>query len=228
MNEPVKHSPVEAIAREQDADHDIVDGWQLPLQFSSEAYERSLAQQAVALMDGSANGKIRIEGQQAGDVLRLSDLNIGEGREMGYGQVFRLRRDLYFVKSSPEQVTELTERWETQAALHDSLVTVSDVTHGNAELWLIGPASTSLLSRLCSLDLQSKTFPDMSVRQSSVAKTSQIILRRDLGSLPAFALVGPRSLAAYLWQTIMQAGQDLGIGPMGRMAWTSLPAEKGN
>ena len=52
-------------------------------------------------------------------------------------------------------------------------------------------------------------------KQSSVAKTTQLIIRRDLGEQPAYALIGGRSLAAYLWQTIMEAGQDLDIQPVG-------------
>jgi glycine cleavage system aminomethyltransferase T len=222
MDKAVKRSPVEEMARAQGARFALVAGWQVPQQFSSETEENICARETLALMDGSANGKILIEGQQAGEMLMLADLAIGEGKEKEYGQVFRLRRDLYFLKSTPERATELAGRWESQAASGDSLVTVSDVTHGHGELWLVGPASPTLLSRLCGLDFRDRSFPNMSVRQSSVAKVAQIIVRRDLSSLPVYALVGPRSLVAYLWQTILQAGQDLGIGLMGQAAWESL------
>ncbi|MCP5095608.1 MAG: hypothetical protein GY943_08660, partial [Chloroflexi bacterium] len=64
-------------------------------------------------------------------------------------------------------------------------------------------------------------FPNGMAKQSSVAKTTQIIIRRDLGNMPAYALIGGRSLAVYLWQTILEAGQDLGIQPVGLEALSS-------
>jgi heterotetrameric sarcosine oxidase gamma subunit len=109
-----------------------------------------------------------------------------------------------------------------QAADHPDLITVTDVTHGNAELWLIGPNSAELLSRLCGLDFHDSQFPNGTAKQSSLAKTTQLIIRRDLGDVPTYALIGGRSLAAYLWQTILEAGQDWGIQPTGLAALRPL------
>jgi heterotetrameric sarcosine oxidase gamma subunit len=92
------------------------------------------------------------------------------------------------------------------------------MTHGRAELRLIGPASAELLSRLCGLDFHPSAFPNLTARQSSLAKTTQLIIREDIGALPAYSLVGARSLGAYLWLAIMQAGRDLDIGPLGQAA----------
>ena len=96
------------------------------------------------------------------------------------------------------------------------------VTHGQADLVLIGPFSMDLLSRLCGLDFHSKHFPNLTAKQSSVAKTRQLILRRDLGEHLAFSLIGARSLADYLWQMIFEAGQDLNIAPVGQSALQRL------
>jgi heterotetrameric sarcosine oxidase gamma subunit len=109
---------------------------------------------------------------------------------------------------------------DTQASLaqqaKDSpgLITVTDMTYGQAELWLIGPKSVAVLSRICGLDFHDSHFPNGAAKQASAAKTNQIIIRRDLGEVPAYMLIGPRSLAAYLWNSIMKAGQDLGILPV--------------
>jgi heterotetrameric sarcosine oxidase gamma subunit len=104
----------------------------------------------------------------------------------------------------------------------DDLITVTDITPGCAELWLIGPHSPLLLSRLCGLDFHERRFPNHTAQRSSVAKTTQTIIRRDRGDLPAYALIGRRSLAAYLWQTIMEAGKDLKIQPIGLDAFKQL------
>jgi heterotetrameric sarcosine oxidase gamma subunit len=106
-----------------------------------------------------------------------------------------------------------------------SLITVTEVTHANAELWLIGPHSAELLGRLCSLDFYASQFPNGAAKQSSVAKTTQLIIRQDRGGLPAYALIGPRSLASYLWQTVFEAGKDLGLQLMGNIAFEQLLAK---
>ena len=55
-----------------------------------------------------------------------------------------------------------------------------------------------------------------------MAKTHQLILRQDYGALTAYRLIGDRSLAIYLWETIIKAGQDLGAAPIGARALGSL------
>ena len=65
-------------------------------------------------------------------------------------------------------------------------------------------------------------FPNGTAKQSSVAKTRQLIIRQDIGDLPAYVLIGARPLAAYLWETILQAGEDLGIQAIGITALESV------
>ena len=78
------------------------------------------------------------------------------------------------------------------------------------------------------MDLHPKAFPNNSAKQSSVAKTSQLIIRSDRVSasgattVTAYTLIGARSLAAYLWETVLEAGRDLGIAPIGQAALEQL------
>ena len=79
---------------------------------------------------------------------------------------------------------------------------MTDVTHGRSEIRVVGPASTSLMRKVCGLDFHPEAFPDGAARQSDVAKTTQLVIRRDIGELPAFSVIGARSLGAYLWDTM--------------------------
>lgn len=218
----MKLSPIYEIAKQLNAEFVEQDGWQVARKLSKVASTES-----VAFCHQSHNGKIRIEGQTAGAMLDAEELAIGAGKAVEYGRIYRLRQDLYFVcvdGDGGETAVTLTH----QAAGHPGLITVTDVTHGSAELWLIGPNSAELLSRLCVLDFHDSQFPNGTAKQSSVAKTTQLIIRHDLiapaglQTAPAYALIGGRSLAAYLWQTIMEAGQDLGIQPIGSAVLESL------
>jgi heterotetrameric sarcosine oxidase gamma subunit len=225
-NPTPKYSPIFTIAQESGVEFVTQDGWQVPRVFSTVDKEVAAGREAVALADTSASGKIRIEGEKAESVLlgvwNVPKLDIGFGADIDSRQVFRLRGDLFFVRTLPGGEGEALKSLTQSDQGFDELVTVTDITHGRSELLLIGPNSAELLNRLCGLDFHPSKFPNLAAKQSSVAKIRQLILRHDLSELPVFALVGDRSLAAYLWETIMEAGRDLNIMPLGQAAIDSL------
>jgi heterotetrameric sarcosine oxidase gamma subunit len=211
-----------------------LDGWQVPEAYGSTEEELAVARQGVVVADASANGKWLIEGQTAagllGEAWALPDLPVGlgaaveTGRPGGQLNVYRLRPELYFASVAVGEASGPLEALAGQAGSGADLLTVTDISHGRAELWLVGPTSAELLSRLCGLDFHDSRFPDGAAKQSSLAKTTQLIIRRDLDGLPCYALIGDRSLAAYLWDTIVDAGSDLDIRPIGRAALVQLQA----
>lgn len=228
MNQPVKLSPIHQAEEKWQGQFEAMAGWRVAQLFRSVEAETAVALAAVALCDQSHNGKIRVEGQTAGQLLQAETLAVSDGKQTPYGHVYRLRRDLFFVHHAVEGVEETAVALCQHAQTVTGLITVTDVTHGNAELWLVGPRSAELLSRLCGLDFHDSRFPNHTARQSSVAKTTQLIIRRDLPdqaglqTVPAYAMIGARSFGMYLWQTILQAGHDLGIEPIGWAAWVTL------
>ena len=90
---------------------------------------------------------------------------------------------------------------------------------------MIGPDSQVLLSKVCGLDFHSSAFPNETAKQSSLAKTTQLIIRYDIGELPAFSIIGVQSLGPYVWDTLMEAGREFGIVPIGTAALAALEAE---
>jgi heterotetrameric sarcosine oxidase gamma subunit len=169
------------------------------------------------LADQSARGKVLVEGGEAASLLGM-ELHIGGGAALGKGWVYCLRQDLYLVSTPPGG--EGAALAELQAKTGGRHLTLTDLTQGRAELRLMGPASPAVLSQLCGLDLA--LFPDGECRQGSVAKTAQLILRREQGGLPGFSLIGARSLGPYLWEALLEAGKGLGIAPIGQGALRGL------
>jgi heterotetrameric sarcosine oxidase gamma subunit len=226
MNQATKLSPIYHISQTLNALFTVQAGWQIPQIFSTVKAEVAAARQGVALADSSSKGKISVQGREAeaalGQVWRLPPLAIGQGTAVPEGHVYRLRADLFFVSTPPGIESDVLSRLNEASHGAGDLVTVTDMTHGRAELRLIGPASAELLSRLCGLDFHPSAFPNLAARQSSLARTTQLIIREDIGALPAYSLVGARSLGAYLWHSMMQAGRDLGIGPLGQAALDRL------
>lgn len=218
MNQPIQYSPLHSTAQALAAHFTEVAGWRVPDSFTGVEAETAAARQRVALADASANGKILVQGQAAAEVLLALSLEIGAGMATSLGHIYRLRSDLFFVSTPPDAASDALQSIQAAASAAPGLVTATDVTHGRAQLQLVGPNSRDLLSRLCGLDFAPGAFPNLAARQTSVAKTTQLVIRRDLGQLPAFAIIGARSLAAYLWGTIIEAGRDLGITPIGQAA----------
>lgn len=206
-------------------------GWQVPESISSPGAELTALREHVALTDLSASGKFTVEGERAGEFIQSAlnvdapALKINAGLDHGSFGVYRLRKDLFFVHTAPNafnsvlESLELTLRFRPRNA---DLITLTDVTHGRAEIGVFGPLAPTLLARLCGLDFEESHFPNLTAKQSSVAKTPQIIIRHDFAGIRAYALIGDRSYGEYLWETAMKAGEDLGIAAVGMRALRQL------
>lgn len=214
-------SPLHYRLQSLDAEFVGRDGWQVAERFPEGGQDA--ASRGVALADESANGKLQVQGEDAeglvGAAFSAPPLAVGKSASIeapGPGRVCRLRRDLFFIRTGPAEVAAALDRLRREPGASENAETaVTDLTHGRSELRLIGPAAPELLSKVCGLDFDLERFLDGDARQSSVAKTRQLIVRGDLGGLPSYSLIGGRSLGAYLWDTLMQAGAEFAVAPLG-------------
>ncbi len=211
---PIRLTPLIATARQMGAQFTEQNGWRIPVIFSDALQEISAARARVALVDETPRGKLYVEGCEAESVLQ----NVA----IPPYNVFRLRKDLYFISTTPNEEPNVSEILQAVVRASGKFVTVTDMTCGLAEIRLVGPASRALLSKLGGLDFDERSFPNHAAKQSSIAKTKQLIIRRDVGKLPAFSIIGARSLAAYLWAAILRAGHEWDILPMGQVAMKRL------
>ena len=214
-------SPLHSRLRTLDAEFAGRDGWQVAERFPEEGPDAAV--RGVAIADESANGKLQVQGGDAeglvGAAFSAPPLAVGKSASietLGPGRVCRLRRDLFFIGTAPGEVAGALHRLHSeQGASENAETAVTDLTHGRSALRLVGPAAPELLSKVCGLDFDPRRFPDGAARQSSVAKTRQLIVRGDVGGLPSYSLIGGRSLGAYLWDTLMQAGAEFAVAPLG-------------
>ncbi len=153
---------------------------------------------------------------EAGDILQkhLADIpaNPGDLVEVDQGFVARLRpTEFYLFGTSP--AADLP----SAAALNNSFVEAkhfahaTELTHGKATLKLAGPVAVEALSKICGLDFDNSVFPNMQVKQTSVAKVKTLIARCDAGSLPIYYLHVGRPFGQYFWDIVWDAGQEFGI-----------------
>ena len=219
---PIKLTSLYSIAQRLGATFTEQREWCIPEVYTTLEAEVAAARERIALADEMPNGKLLVEGDQAESVLMdafdLGSLKINEGRD----GIYRLRNDLFFISTLPGREVSAQKKLTTASAASEQFVTVTDVTHGRAEIRVIGPDSQALLSKLCGLDFHPSAFPNEAAKQSSLAKTTQLIIRRDIGELPAFSIIGTQSLGPYVWDTMMEAGKEFGIVPIGRATLLAL------
>ena len=219
---PIKLTPLHAIAQRLETKFTEQSGWRIPEVYTTLEAEIAAASERIALADETPNGKLLVEGEGAESVLMdafdLGSLKINEGRD----GIYRLRNDLFFISTPPSREVSTQKKLTTASAKSEPFVTVTDITHGRAEIRVIGPNSQALLSKLCGLDFHSSAFPNKTAKQSSLAKTTQLIIRRDIGELPTFSIIGTQSLGPYVWDTMMEAGKEFGLVPIGRAALVAL------
>ena len=228
-NAPIRLTPLYATAQRLNAQFTEHHGWNIPEVYTTPDAEIDTARRSVALADETANGKLTVEGDRADALVNTAfdlpalAINMGCTTESDY--IFRLRKDLFFISTPPEGEDRALKKLTGATKAAGEFVTITDVTHGRAEIRVVGPASQALLRKVCGLDFHSAEFPNGAAKQTSLAKTAQLIVRRDIGELPAFSVIGVRSLSAYLWDIIVEAGREFGITPIGRAALQALNEE---
>lgn len=167
----------------------------------------------LVLADESHRGKVLVHGRAGERAVAALGIEapaaVGRSARAGDVVVYRLRADQLFVNTAPGSEGELLIRLARAGGDGGDMVTVTDVTHGRAQLRLSGRRAAELLSRLCALDFHPDHFPHGAARQTSVAKTTQLVIRDDVDGALSYWLVGARSLGAYLWATIQAAARGL-------------------
>jgi len=219
---PVKLTPLHSTAQRLDATFTEQRGWRIPEVYTTSESEIAAARERLAFADETPNGKLLLEGDQAESVLMdtfdFVILKINEGRD----GIYRLRNDLFFISTPPGREVRTQRKLTTTLKTSEQFVTVTDITHGRAEIRVIGPDSQALLSKVCGLDFHPSVFPNETAKQSSLAKTTQLIIRCDIGELLAFSIIGTQSLGPYIWDTLIEAGREFGGVPIGRAALAAL------
>ena len=106
-------------------------------------------------------------------------------------------------------------------------VTVEDLTLGHGVLVLAGPRSREVLQKLTDADLSNAAFPWLSGQEILVGWAPVRALRVNfLGEL-GWELHHPLAYQIYLWESLMRAGEEFDIRPVGMRAMDSLRVEKG-
>ena len=92
-------------------------------------------------------------------------------------------------------------------------VSVIDHTHSRALFRLTGDAAASTLEKVCNLDWSDHMTPDGAAVSASVAAVICDIVRKDLAGTRSYLIACDRSFGQYLFDALLDAGQEFGISP---------------
>ena len=95
---------------------------------------------------------------------------------------------------------------------------VTDLTSYFTGLYLIGPKSREVLSKVTEVNVNPDVFPNFAVSQLPLFHVQSILLRHDIRNVLAFQIYFDRGFGEYLWDKIMYSGKEFGITSIGSSA----------
>ena len=87
--------------------------------------------------------------------------------------------------------------------------------HSHAWLMLTGQQRAEVMAKLCGVDLRDSVFPVGHIAQTSVARSTAIVVHHRWGRQPVFSLFCDSASADYLWGAVLDAMREFGGGPVG-------------
>ena len=219
--QPKRLSPIHDLHQELNAQFTLQADWQIPEAYTTFAEETAVLKESVDLIDISARGKVMLKGTKADGIIiavfGTMPTNLGDVIEVKPSNllVAKLAPDEFLILTHPGAEQNVATSFRAEIKSQRSFVTLVDLTSGLVGLLISGPKSTEVMRKLCALDFNPINIPNLHVAQSSFAKVRTTIIRHDQNSLPTFELYADRSYAIYLWDSILDAGMEFDIQPVG-------------
>ncbi len=248
IHEPVRYSPMQPWHEAHGARPLVAGQWIRPEHYGDPEAEVASVRSGVGIIDVTPLGKLDLRGPDVPELLNLlyvnkwSKLAVGsvrygvmcadDGVVLDDGVTGRLCEDQWLMSttsSGAATVWEWAEAW-LQTEHPGWRVQVTPVTTAYASINIAGPASRELLGRLCTdVELSGEAFPYMHLRAGTVAGVEGCWMWRIgfTGEL-SYELHVPAGYGLHVWESLLAAGGDLGVGPFGIEAQRIMRLEKGH
>lgn len=213
-------------------------GWQLPVQFSGIQREHDAVRTRAGLFDVSHMGEFLVTGPQAGsflqrmttnDISRLIDgqaqyslLCFDHGGVVDDLLVYRLAADQYMLVVNASNI-ESDWAWLSQHLTEGAAL--ANRSAQTALLALQGPQAETILSRVMTGAKLGALSPFHFVRDAIIDGVSALVSRTGYTGEDGFELYLQADDAIRVWQTLIKAGEPLGLLPSGLGARDTLRFE---
>ena len=214
--------------------------WKRQNFFGNVADEHKAIRENVGMYDMSSFGKIRVEGRDAeafmnyvgggnysvpnGKIVYTQFLNNGGGIEADV-TVTRLSETVYLVVTPA--ATRLADQTWMQRHVGDFNVVITDVTAGEGVLAVMGPNARKLLHMVSPADFSNDVNPFGTAQDIEIgmglARVHRVTYVGELG----WEVYVPSDMAGHVFETLFEAGQDLGMSLCGMHMMDTCRIEKG-
>jgi sarcosine dehydrogenase len=209
--------------------------------FDTVAAEQRAARQGVAVFDMTSFAKLLVQGRDAESLLQrlaANDVAVPVGESVYTGllnargtyesdvTVARLAADRFLIVTGTAQAARDAD-WIGRHIPEDARATLTDVTSAYAVIAVMGPRSRELLSRVSRAGFDNAAFPFAAIREVDIGYATLLASRRTYVGELGWELYVPTEFAATVYDTLSQAGADLGLADAGYYAIEGLRLEKG-
>ena len=219
-------SPIYRKLRLEEAVFGDVDGASVPLRYREGGED--VAARELGLADLSTLPRLGFKGKAV-----LSQMNSqGLALEFRPNRAFRQKDDtlaavlamsevllLSPLSGKAPKIRDLEAGWSIDRADGGYLVPRRD-----SHFWFLitGCHAPSMFAKICGVDLRLKSFDDLAIAQTSIARSNAIIIRDDQGETPAYHLLGDSASAGYMWDCLLDAMAEWRGRPVGLNALIAL------
>ncbi|WP_170563452.1 GcvT family protein [Ruegeria atlantica] len=214
--------------------------WKRQNWFENSAAEHKAVRENVGMYDMSSFGKIRVEGPDAeafmnyvgggdysvpnGKIVYTQFLNRSGGIEADV-TVTRLTETAYLVVTPA--ATRLADQTWMQRNAGNFNVVITDVTAGEGVLAIMGPNARTLLEKVSPNDFTNATNPFGTAQEIEIgmglARAHRVTYVGELG----WEIYVSSDMAGHVFETLHEAGQDMGLKLCGMHMMDSARIEKG-
>ncbi|MSS71848.1 MAG: hypothetical protein EXS64_10205 [Candidatus Latescibacteria bacterium] len=202
-------------------------GWQLPAAYTSVDQELEAVRRGVGLCDTSPLGKLDLRGDALAFLQEVYPSGVPEvigamGRvtgPSGESLCSRLAGDQFYLITGAASSDAVQKGLNGKLKGREGEVHLIDMTSVFTAITIAGPRRRDLLYKATGFNLSN--FPDMACAQTGVAGT----YARLLHSRNAYHVHVSREFGEYIWEALMEAGEEFGVAPFGSEAWARLSAE---
>ncbi|XP_077988994.1 dimethylglycine dehydrogenase, mitochondrial-like [Glandiceps talaboti] len=204
--------------------------------------ECKMVMERAGIIDLTSFGKFEVQGKDAAklmDYLTAGDLpQIGQYKTLHMltpsGKIYaeivvcRLSDDSFFcVNSAPAELSDI--RWVEEHAFNGGFdVKITNITEDKACLGLAGPKSRQLLQVLTNASLSNDDFSHTSCKSLNIAGINVFLVRGSSTGELGFELYHDKEHTGQLYNALLAAGEQYGVGDFGSYAANILRLEKGH
>jgi heterotetrameric sarcosine oxidase gamma subunit len=174
----------------------------------------------LRIMDCTPLAKVLVLASTDGEIARALGARFGRAARDEHGTLVVGSGPGEWLLLAPPRASAMVAR-RVEEVPYEELVSVFDVTHGRALMRISGVKTVDLLAKVCGIDLSEEVTPDGAAFRSSVAKLVTDVVRDDRDGERSYLLHCERSSGQYLFDALIDAGDEFAVEVEGFVAPTT-------